>query len=184
MTFGQLCNNIIEQNLNGYTDESDCFRDEWSCRNPYTISNGVWDCLNGDDELHCGRTTLTQRHCNGSKLFCLNLTGFSTCLPSERANDGRIDCLGSSDERVFCRLKFPNDPVRRYRCRNSDVCISPFQVCNCHNDCPENDDEIEACSWLNNGRETDCKSEQFRCRNGDYVEGVTRNRCDSDGFWD
>lgn len=184
MTFGQICNNIIEQNINGYTDESDCLPDEWPCRNPYTTCNGVWNCLNGHDELHCGRTTLAQRHCNGTKIFCFNPSGSITCLSSEHANDGRIDCLGSSDERIFCRLKFPDDPVRRYRCRNSDMCISPFQVCNCEKDCPDNDDEIEACLWLNNGRDTDCHSNRFRCRNGYYLEGATRNRCDTDGFWD
>jgi hypothetical protein len=95
----------------------------------------------------------------------------------ERAGNGIIDCVGSSDERIFCRNKYPYDYGRRYRCQNSNICITPFQVCDCHQDCPENDDETIACIWLNNGRQSFCNHHQFRCRNDEYLNGETK-RCD------
>ncbi|CAF3814293.1 unnamed protein product, partial [Rotaria sp. Silwood1] len=53
--------------------------------------------------------------------------------------------------------------MRRYRCHNSDLCITPLQVCDCHQDCPENDDETLACIWSNNGQKSFCDKSKFRC---------------------
>ncbi|CAF1492162.1 unnamed protein product, partial [Adineta steineri] len=79
--------------------------------------------------------------------------------------------------------KYPYDYVLRYRCLNSNVCISPFQTCDCHQDCPLNDDETMACQWMNNGQTSLCHKHDFRCRNGivyNYTKG--NFRCDGSLF--
>ena len=184
VSFAKLCNGINDQlpDLNNDTDETDCNMTEWSCRATSLVCNYVWNCPDGSDEMNC--TTSTENiyfnYCNSSKHhFCLDIrNGDRFCLPIERAGNGIVDCLGSSDERTFCRSKYPYDYAHRYRCKNSNICISPVQVCDCHQDCPENDDEILACIWLNNGQQLSiCNQQQFRCRNGRYVNGQ-ENRCD------
>jgi hypothetical protein len=154
VSFQQICNGIIEVDPDSEdnTDESDCLGDEWNCLNPRTICNHVWNCPDGQDELGCGIPNLASRHCNKTTHFCLDIkTGSPICLSLREANDGIIHCIGSTDERSFCRLKYPYESVYRYRCQNSDKCISPYQVCNCYQDCPLNDDEEIACLWINNG---------------------------------
>ncbi|CAF1584221.1 unnamed protein product, partial [Adineta steineri] len=154
-TFEQLCNGFTEisSDLEGNTDETDCRSDEWNCLNFHTKCNHIWNCPNGEDELGCGKPNLGSRHCNKTTHFCLDIqNGLPICLPLSKANDGIINCIGSIDERSFCRSKYPYDYVLRYRCLNSNVCISLFQICDCHQDCPLNDDETIACRWMNNGQ--------------------------------
>jgi hypothetical protein len=174
LTFQQLCNGIIERHsaVDNHTDESDCRLNEWPCRTFYKTCNNIWNCPDGEDELGCGPPNLASRNCNETTHFCLDLqTDLPICLTQSRAGDGIIDCVGSTDERSFCRIKYSNETVRRYRCLDSDQCISPFQTCDCHSDCPLNDDETSACVWLNNNQESFCHATQFRCRNGKYIEG-------------
>ncbi|CAF4244265.1 unnamed protein product [Rotaria socialis] len=127
----------------------------------------------GRDEPGCFSNALSPIHCNQSAHFCLNIdNGFQSCLPRSKTNDGTIDCVGSTDERLFCMMKYPYDHARRYRCRNSNQCISPIQVCSCHQDCPENDDETIACIGLNNGQESFWDENTFRCRDGNIFTGL------------
>ncbi|CAF1248436.1 unnamed protein product [Adineta steineri] len=180
--FVQLCNGFTEisSDLEGNTDETDCRSDEWNCVNFHTKCDNIWNCPNGEDELGCGTPNLASRHCDKTTHFCLDIqNGLPICLPLNKANDGIIDCIGSIDERSFCRSKYPYDYVLRYRCLNSDICISPFQICDCHQDCPLNDDETIACRWMNNGQTSLCHKHHFRCRNGivyNHTHGIFR--CD------
>ncbi|CAF2746911.1 unnamed protein product [Rotaria sp. Silwood2] len=170
--FRQICNGIVEQisGVDYHTDETDCNVTEWSCLTSYNKCNGVWNCINGQDELNCSLYHLRRIHCKLSEHFCLDArTGNILCLPLERAADNIIDCVGSSDERQFCRMKYPIEHKRRYRCQNSDLCILVREVCDCHQHCPENDDETIACKWINNNREAICDRTKFRCRNGQLL---------------
>ncbi|CAF1081290.1 unnamed protein product [Adineta ricciae] len=184
--FEQICNGIVEHepDLDGNTDESDCDLDEWPCHTYVRTCNNIWNCPNGEDELGCGKPNLASRHCNKTTHFCLDAnTGFPICLSERKVNDGILNCVGSVDERSFCRIKYPYEKVRRYRCKNSDQCISPFQVCDCHQDCPLNDDETIACIWFNNGQEPWCDSSTLRCRNGKIVDyPLLNSRCDGMNF--
>ena len=174
LKFSQLCDGFQDNHpdAENNTDESDCSINEWPCSNRYKKCNGVWNCPDGHDELGCGIGGDSLVHCSLNRShFCLNITtGHPLCLPQIKAGDGHIDCVGSTDERSFCRMKYPHDIMRRYRCHNSDRCISPFQVCDCHQDCPENDDETIACDWRNNGRESFCHPVNIRCRNGEIID--------------
>jgi hypothetical protein len=65
-----------------------------------------------------------------------------TCLSAERVGDEINDCLGASDELYFCRELYPskkND--ERFRCLNSDLCLSIFDLCDHVRSCPLGDDE-------------------------------------------
>ncbi|CAF1117126.1 unnamed protein product [Didymodactylos carnosus] len=182
LTFHTLCNGVPENILdsNNNTDESDCLMNEWRCLTEHSRCNKVWNCPDGRDEVDCNQGPPTFELCVNHTHFCLNMTtGLPICLPQSRAGDGNIDCVGSLDERAFCRTEYPGDIMRRYRCRNSNQCISPMQICDCHQDCPENDDEMIACVWLNNGQEPFCHHVDFRCRNGIRLDCTSKPcRCD------
>ncbi|UJR12115.1 hypothetical protein I4U23_016293 [Adineta vaga] len=173
LTFSELCNGVVERisHMSNDTDESHCTDSGWPCSTRYTDCNWIWNCPDGSDELKsCVFSTLSALHCNNSKHFCLDVrTGLPICLPKTRAADGIVDCVGAIDEQEFCRMKYPDKDMRRFRCQNSDICIQRQQICDCHRDCPNNDDETFACIWLNNDRQTQCDSGKFRCRDGRYT---------------
>ncbi|CAF5007974.1 unnamed protein product, partial [Rotaria sp. Silwood1] len=177
IVFSQICNGILENlsDADNNTDESDCSMDEWRCLTQYTKCDNTWHCLDGQDELGCKYKAPKLESCTNQSHVCLDImTGSPMCLDRSKVADGHIDCVGSIDERAFCRIKYKNNRMQRYRCHNSDLCITPFQVCDCHQDCPENDDETLACIWMNNGRKPLCDESMFRCRDGRYV------KCDTD----
>ena len=66
-----------------------------------------------------------------------------TCLSANQVNDGYNHCLGGFDEPQHCRntygLRFPHE---RFRCFDSDICISGYLICNRVTNCPHDDDEI------------------------------------------
>ncbi|CAF2110558.1 unnamed protein product [Rotaria magnacalcarata] len=177
LMFKELCNGIVEttSDIGYHTDESDCNMTEWTCLTHHNTCSNVWNCLNEQDELNCNKKILALNNCPRSKQFCFNAsTGNGICLPLQRTADNIIHCVDSSDERQFCRTKYPNEYARRYRCRNSDMCILVNEICDCHQNCPENDDETTTCKWINNGRQPLCDPTQFRCQNGKLVKRVGR----------
>ena len=140
--FKHLCDGLGEisfQDSNNeiYTDESQC--NYWPCNNIYTRCDGFWTCLDGKDEENCYKTI-----CPLETYPCISPLNYSfICLSSEKINDGRNDCLGSMDEMEFCRRVYPSekDP-KRFRCQNSDLCLSSFELCNHIQSCPHGDDEL------------------------------------------
>ena len=119
------------------TDETDCQR--WPCNNTYTRCDGYWHCLNGADEINCSPSLCPPMH--HSCVFP-NDTLRLSCLPIERTNDGKIDCLGASDERQFCRKQYPEYVDARFLCRDDDECLDVDDLCNAYSDCSQDDDEI------------------------------------------
>ena len=105
------------------TDETEC--SHFPCNNTYTRCDGTWNCLDGADEVNCEWPPL----CPSFHHMCLSkLTGNLTCLSIEHANNGNIDCFGSSDERQFCRENEPNTNLV-YLCESTNQCISASVVC-------------------------------------------------------
>ncbi|CAF4151967.1 unnamed protein product [Rotaria sordida] len=97
------------------------------------------------------------------------------CLSVEFAGDKQINCLGSTDERDYCRLNYPNEANRRYRCWNDTTCINIHQLCDCIRDCQLGDDEA-ICSWLRGGLDV-CFPDKFICSNNKVV--LRKHLCDS-----
>ncbi|CAF1061423.1 unnamed protein product [Rotaria sordida] len=144
ISFPTICDGFQELStvvINGrnISDETDC--QFWPCNNTYTRCDGIWNCLNGADEVNCPPST-----CPPLFHMCVSpITNQMTCLPIAQANDGIVNCLGGSDERNICRTYTPTLDHRRFLCRNytnsREVCVSPGTLCDKISSCLFNDDE-------------------------------------------
>ncbi|CAF3166647.1 unnamed protein product, partial [Rotaria sp. Silwood2] len=128
---------INEQNE---SDETNCHL--WPCNTIYSRCDGIWNCLDGADEVNCSVS-----FCSPSNHMCVSpITNNLTCIPISKANDGIVDCLGGSDERRICRMHEPEYPFARFLCRNhtnpNTMCLQPNRLCNQKSTCSFNDDEI------------------------------------------
>ena len=129
ISFQTMCDGFTELlpiliNGSNETDETEC--SYFPCNNSYTRCDGIWNCLNGADEVNCEWPPL----CPSFHHMCVSrLTNNLTCLSIEYVNNGNIDCVGSSDERQFCREKESHTQLA-YRCENTDECTSSLDACN------------------------------------------------------
>ncbi|UJR24260.1 hypothetical protein I4U23_027227 [Adineta vaga] len=145
ISFQTICDGFQELSMTiidgkNESDETNCHM--WPCNNIYTNCNGIWNCLDGADEVNC-----SESRCPSSYHTCVSLiTNNFTCLPIAQANDGNVDCLGGSDERHICRMYYPEDPSNRFLCRNSielnPRCLFPDNLCNQVPTCFDEDDEV------------------------------------------
>ena len=122
------------------TDETNC--EQWLCNNTYTRCDGFWNCLNGADEVDCNPSPLI--NCPSRHHLCVSpTTAQLMCLPIEKANNGKVDCLGSTDEPKLCRAKNYTASNRNFYCQNDSyhVCIGSKSLCNFHSDCTYGDDQ-------------------------------------------
>jgi hypothetical protein len=102
-----------------------------------------------------------------------------TCYDYTLADDGKGDCLGEIDERRggFCSRAYPMEKDRRFHCQNSDVCLNPEQLCNGQFDCPEQDDEVLLCNWMEDfSTSLPVSSSMFACFQGFTL--TSGKRCD------
>ncbi|CAF4008004.1 unnamed protein product [Rotaria sp. Silwood2] len=132
-TFAIICNGIQETRpkFNGDdTDETDC--DDYPCVTRYTRCNGVWNCVDGRDELFCDNT-LSSTYCDvqRAEFFCLQSINhmIEYCASVQKINDAEVNCLGSSDEREFCRKRHPFDYARRYKCKSTCLRDDEYILC-------------------------------------------------------
>ncbi|UJR11665.1 hypothetical protein I4U23_015846 [Adineta vaga] len=121
-------------------DETEC--EQWECDNIYTHCDKVWDCLDGKDEIDCdGLPSLL--NCSSDYRMCVTLDTYQmTCLPLNQINDGKVDCLGGTDERILCRHPFFNRDGGFY-CDNSlgSSCIDSDSLCTTTAWCFNREDE-------------------------------------------
>ncbi|CAF1150052.1 unnamed protein product [Didymodactylos carnosus] len=172
VSFQQICNGFEELiPFHNETDETNC-PSEWPCRTQWTECNEFWNCKNGEDEINCPET-FHYDSCNmNHQHYCPKPNQYEfDCLSTSLAGDGNIDCLGSTDEKNFCRSEYPNERDRRYRCMNSSKCVTPKQLCNCQYDCPLEDDEKLLCPWL---IDYACEERLFTCKDGTYIRSQSR----------
>ncbi|CAF1527177.1 unnamed protein product, partial [Adineta ricciae] len=143
ISFKNICDGLNEitftdlKNGQNYTDELDCYH--WPCKTIYTTCDGYWTCPNGEDEENCFPSI-----CSNGTYSCISPSNYSLiCLSSERINDEINDCIGSIDEMEFCRRVYPSHlNPKRFRCQNSDICLSLSELCDNVPACPLADDEI------------------------------------------
>ncbi|UJR07220.1 hypothetical protein I4U23_011508 [Adineta vaga] len=133
-----------------YTDETEC--ELWQCNNIYTRCNDVWNCFNGADEVDCSPSPLL--NCSQQQHICVSPQTYQLmCLPLEKANDGKIDCLGGTDEPKLCRLNNYVPTKNHFFCPNINLkpCVEFKRLCFSEEHC--NDDDRETiCS--RNGNST------------------------------
>ncbi|CAF1508291.1 unnamed protein product [Didymodactylos carnosus] len=61
-----------------------------------------WNCFDGADEVDCDPSPLL--NCSHHHRICVSpKTNQFICLPLKKANDGKIGCLGGTDEPKLCR---------------------------------------------------------------------------------
>ncbi len=145
ISFQTICDGYVELlpvMINGRieTDETEC--QQWACNNIYTRCNGIWNCLNGEDETGCHE--LPESKCPSKSHLCVTpLTNQFMCLPIGKANDGTIDCLGATDEPQLCRQKHETIHFNNFYCMNQTLesCINYETLCDGTNDCEHGDDE-------------------------------------------
>ena len=155
--FSTICDGyqeLLPIRINGidHTDETEC--QYWQCDNIYTHCNGYWNCLDGADEVDCTSNTIIT--CSLQHHLCIKPTTFEfQCLPLAEANDGRIDCLGATDEPTKCRSNYLDiDMMNNFYCNKNKSCIRANQLC--ISDCIDQQDLF--CKKLN-------KSNQILCNN-------------------
>jgi len=143
---------LIFNDSNGqiHTDESEC--NYWPCNNMYTRCDGFWTCPNGEDEENCYENII----CEKGSYPCISPLNYSlNCLSYKQIGDEINDCLGGTDELHFCRRVYPSEKnPKRFRCRDSDICLSPLELCNNIRSCPLGDDEHF------------CENHRFICQQG------------------
>jgi hypothetical protein len=122
------------------TDETEC--EQWECNNIYTRCNGIWNCLNGADELDCDLSPLL--NCSSNHHLCVSSqTNQLMCLNITKVNDDKVDCLGATDEPTLCQIKNRITSNRTFYCMKQtlQLCIDLSTLCNGYNDCEHGDDE-------------------------------------------
>eukprot|EP01084_Bolivina_argentea_P180159 311240_1 len=116
----------------------DCKKDQFKCDNGECIwsgytCNGVFDCLNGEDE---------NANCNfGLTNYCpsetFNCASDGRCIEAIKQCDGIQDCDDNSDE-----IWNPNwNSADKFKCETSEICIDITKRCNGVLDCPDGSDE-------------------------------------------
>ncbi|CAF4548267.1 unnamed protein product [Rotaria sp. Silwood2] len=122
------------------TDETEC--EKWSCNNIYTSCDGLWNCPRGEDEIGCD--ILSTLNCSAYHHKCVLLdTNQLICLSIEKVNNGKVDCLGGTDEPTLCRQIFQDKLVDKFFClrQNRRECILSAQLCDGEIICDHGDDE-------------------------------------------
>lgn len=91
ISFQTICDGFVElfpiiANEQNQTDETEC--QQWPCDNMYTHCNGIWNCLNGADEINCNLSPSS--NCPKDHHPCVSpYTNQFMCLPIEKINDGK-----------------------------------------------------------------------------------------------
>ena len=149
LSFQTVCDAFTE--LIPITVDGQSMTDEhWLCNNIYTRCDHIWNCPDGRDEVNCHDPPLLD--CPADRRQCLSVdTNNLTCLSDDRVSDGRVDCIGASDEPCLCRFSGETQDLNQFYCENDieSFCTDSFTVCNGHKDCPSNEDE-RFCRSTNN----------------------------------
>ena len=139
--FHELCDRYVDVtpiDIDGqsHSDETNC--GSWQCNNLYTRCDGFWNCEHGEDEENCRRSI-----CPPHFHPCVSPENSTAvvCLAAHRIEDGRIDCLGASDERQYCRADKNNIQTYAFRCWNHTTCLLRGDLCDREENCPLGDDE-------------------------------------------
>ncbi|CAF1553928.1 unnamed protein product, partial [Adineta steineri] len=80
--------------------------------------------------------------CNRSNMYqCSNSLKCISIHRRMNANDGRVDCIGATDEPTLCRKEYQIMNLDNFYCKkqNSKVCIGTWDLCNSLNACDDRD---------------------------------------------
>lgn len=90
--------------------------------------DGIWDCVNGEDELSCNTI------CDKVDQFaCKN----RECIPQSQYCNGQKDCTDGTDELFECNCHKNG----QFACASNDECVPRLKVCDAILDCSDGSDE-------------------------------------------
>ncbi|CAF4638104.1 unnamed protein product [Rotaria sp. Silwood2] len=149
ISFPTICDEfteLIPKAIDGQneTDETEC--EQWSCNNIYTRCDGLWNCPRGEDEIGCDVSSTL--NCSADHHKCVSPdTTQLICLSIEKANDGKIDCLGATDEPTLCQTKYQVEFYDNFYCMrgNQKLCISSTELCDGYTFCDHDNDDEKFC---------------------------------------
>lgn len=157
-----ITSNLLQANITirNITINPDRQKEDW-CIPSQRHCDGMYDCLNGEDELKC-----PQKTCPQSQYACDN----GKCIPSVWVCDGDNDCNDNSDEKSDCanRQCAPD----HFKCKKGR-CIPKSWICDGDSDCADGEDEPITCSMHEFHT---CEPSYFKCDNNKCIPG--RWQCD------
>ena len=172
---------LFQQACDGYagqpdaSDEQDCTSWRQTCNRRSVICNQHWYCIDESENARCSSSIYSPIKCPDDYRYCF--APHLTCLHISKIGNGETDCLGATDERDFCLLKYPHESTRRFRCANSTECILFEHICDGQAHCPEHDDELP-CPWRERLVGTaGCSNGTFACQNDATCRVDGRVRC-------
>ncbi|CAF2726603.1 unnamed protein product [Rotaria sp. Silwood2] len=144
-SFQSICNGFIQLasiNIEGKneTDETEC--QQWPCNNIQTRCDEIWHCPNGEGEIGCDLSPTL--NCFKDHHKCVSSdTNQLICLSAKKANDGKIDCLGATDEPKLCKHISLGYIQTGFYCyiKTLPVCIGSMHLCSGSQDCDDGEDE-------------------------------------------
>ena len=145
MSFQTICDGYTELvpiSIDGRneSDETEC--GQWLCDNVYTRCNRLWNCPNGEDEIGCYQPLALP--CSADQHLCVSNQTFAlVCLSTDRVNDGRIDCIGGTDELNLCHRKNTLLELDNFHCitNRTTGCLKGYNLCDRQKNCIYGDDE-------------------------------------------
>ncbi|XP_064595287.1 sortilin-related receptor-like [Liolophura sinensis] len=108
------------------------------CLHTRSVCDGYPDCRSGEDEEHCiGNST-----CPEYTFSCENVR---QCIKEELVCNGHKECLDGSDE--HCNFTTHSDCQLPWKvhCRDGDMCVEPYQMCDDTHQCYDESDEGSFC---------------------------------------
>ncbi|CAF4495349.1 unnamed protein product, partial [Rotaria sp. Silwood2] len=133
--FTELISILIEEK-----NETEC--EQWPCNNIYTHCDGLWNCLNGENEIGC--YLISTLNCSSDHHLCVSPdTNQLMCLSAKKINDNKIDCLGATDEPTLCQKRLGGQYLSGFYCTNQSFhpCVSQIELCDRRESCTHRDDE-------------------------------------------
>ena len=172
--FQYICDGYTDMlpiRINGQyeTDETNC--QHWQCDNVYTHCNRIWNCPDARDEIDCDDDDLIL-NCSSKFHICASIeSNRLECLPSEKLNDGRVDCLSMTDEpnlyggRIQSKQLYDIRPYVFYcKIQGNISSIDKVYLCDGFNHCQNGEDEQFCTTTEDNSTPMCHRSDDFQSK--------------------
>ena len=137
-SFTNLCDHVWTGPLY-LREEENC--EWWPCNNEYNRCDGIWQCLNGIDELNCpdSRCSRNEHHCTSRD------DGKSICLSIEHFFETYINDCDTDNTYLLRNLYFDNrttNDMDGYISWNKTKCLTVDKLCRRDSSMSSSNDEI------------------------------------------